>query len=916
MRHRMRGMGSLGLGLLLGSAIACSPAPSSKGVDFNANGYEGFTSQHYDLLSGNCTVDGTTGAMAVAVAANETAYFYVRTTDGKVVLNATQAGGSECMTSTTAQISVTGNSDSKIILDYMSGKFGAATAAFKAAVPGKSAASGGANTLINLTGGSGLATVQIRGSIYADLITLGTDQNYNTAAGQGPLTTASTVVTYVSFVPGTSVSAAGKAATFPDIAMAGVGQILISAGPGNDVISGQGGAPVGGTTTLPWVLDGSISLMVYGGDGNDTITSGAVSSGGAANQLYGNDGEDMFLQQCAAMQKVGGAAAANQSGLAKDLLDGGNGIDTVDYSCRTNAVSVNLAKGTPGAPAVSILTVKAAIDLFDNDTFTLDDNDNGPLAFEYKVDNSDLSLVNVSALPACLDYLNIDDGANKHRLYFDDGVGTCSADIVTAGDAAVTATTIDSYAAVDISGVGVTAADVASLTATAIADAVTATELAGVTTKRSGAKLKVLKDGITVTKSGATLSATAHAKWVGTVAVDIDITNGSRLLSVDEIATKTLAAINAQSPSTLSLSGTISASSVITLTNIALGSIASLNDMVTVTSGLATVDQTNQGTDNDTAGAATDGESTEADDVWTTVENVIGGAGNDVIDASQSTGVAHVLMGMAGADSLTGADGDDTLYGGAGNDSLYGGAGADLVLGGDNNDVLQGGAGNDTIDGDNKNCVATVYATTATFPVAGITLSAVPFISSKCTSTVAAAATTAGSNTLDYSDHIDTVTVDLTTADSGSPSWNIVLVVDGGESDTLLTRTSGSNHIASAANVNGGSGDDDITCVAALACMVHGNGGDDTITGGNLADSLNGDSGNDTVSGGQSNDVIAGGAGRDNLSGGTGNDIIDAQDSEVDPSIDCGGEDADIVIPDGTDTFALFSAGTAGCLGH
>ncbi len=907
MRQRTRGTGWFGLALLAGAA-ACGSAPSSTGVDFNGNGYEGFTDTHFNLLSGNCTVDPTSGAMSVAVAANETAYLYVRSTDSKVVLNATQDGAKECATATTAQIVITGSSDSKIILDYMSGKFGAATAAFRAAVTGAKPvpASGGPNTLISLTGGTGLATVQIRGSAFADTLTLGTDQNYNTTVGMGPLSTASiattaTSVTYGAFAPGTSATVAGKVATFPDIAMAGVGQIMISTGPGNDVVTGQGGTAIGGTTALPLVLDGAISLMVYGGDGTDTITSGATSSGGASNQLYGNKDDDLFLQQCSTALKVL-TVASTQTGLAKDIIDGGGGIDTVDYSCRTNAVSVNLAQGTPASAATAILTAKADIDLYDNSGFSLDDNDNGALAFEYRVDGKDLAAVTVSGPVVCVtDWLTVNDGT-----------GGCAALIAADGDAAVTATTIDTYSTVDVSTDN-TASNVAAQTAAAVA----ATNLTGVTTKQVGAKMKIIKDGIAAAAGGAAFTVVAKARYahVGSN-VAIDVSSATRTLSVNEIAEKTLVAINGQSgPSTLALSGTISGASVITLTNFALGSIASLNAMVDNTgAGLATVDQSNKGATNATSGTGNDGESGEHDDVRTTIENVIGGAGSDVIDASQSAGVGHVLMGMAGNDTLTGADGNDTLYGGAGDDLLIGGGGDDLLLGGDNNDVLQGGAGNDTIDGDGKNCVGTAYISSGTFPVAGVTLSAIPFAFTRCTSAMAAASAKAGSNTLDYSDHVATVTVDLTTAASGTTPYAIALAIAVGETDTL--QTYGTGHVASAANVSGGSGDDTITCNANLACMVHGNGGVDTITGGDLADSLSGDSGNDIINGGKGNDVLVGGAGRDSLTGGQDNDIIDAQDGEVDPTIDCGGEDADIVIPDSIDTFATFAAGSAGCLGH
>ncbi|SUS07117.1 putative Serralysin [uncultured Defluviicoccus sp.] len=97
-----------------------------------------------------------------------------------------------------------------------------------------------------------------------------------------------------------------------------------------------------------------------------------------------------------------------------------------------------------------------------------------------------------------------------------------------------------------------------------------------------------------------------------------------------------------------------------------------------------------------------------------TIENAIGGSGNDTIrgnDAANSlTGNAgnDYLSGELGDDSLDGGNGLDKLYGGAGNDTVDGGAGNDEALGGDGNDWIEmgdgddwarGETGNDTLDG-------------------------------------------------------------------------------------------------------------------------------------------------------------------------------------------------------------------------
>lgn len=138
---------------------------------------------------------------------------------------------------------------------------------------------------------------------------------------------------------------------------------------------------------------------------------------------------------------------------------------------------------------------------------------------------------------------------------------------------------------------------------------------------------------------------------------------------------------------------------------------------------------------------ADDGEAGEKDFVYSTVEVVIGGAGNDVLVGSTPSKIPpmaysnkNTLIGGAGNDTLSGLDGDDILKGGVGNDilnggigndSLYGEAGADKLFGQDGNDSLfdkstpaekdslDGGAGTDkaqTDTLDTKTSVESVIA--------------------------------------------------------------------------------------------------------------------------------------------------------------------------------------------------------------
>ncbi|SDD68517.1 Ca2+-binding protein, RTX toxin-related [Paracoccus isoporae] len=73
-------------------------------------------------------------------------------------------------------------------------------------------------------------------------------------------------------------------------------------------------------------------------------------------------------------------------------------------------------------------------------------------------------------------------------------------------------------------------------------------------------------------------------------------------------------------------------------------------------------------------------------------DNLDGGTGNDRLYGGAGN---DRLVGLGGNDLLHGDAGNDNLDGGAGNDTLYGGAGNDRLQGGGGNDLLYGGSGSD-----------------------------------------------------------------------------------------------------------------------------------------------------------------------------------------------------------------------------
>jgi Ca2+-binding RTX toxin-like protein len=231
----------------------------------------------------------------------------------------------------------------------------------------------------------------------------------------------------------------------------------------------------------------------------------------------------------------------------------------------------------------------------------------------------------------------------------------------------------------------------------------------------------------------------------------------------------------------------------------------------------------------------------------------------------------NAMTGGLGADTFYASTGDDTLNGGGGNDSLNGGDGLDSLVGGagddslyansfietsDNSaDVLLGGTGNDSYyitTGDkitelvNEGTDTVYYGGTQIFALA-TNLENIYFVGTG-TSGITIYGNT-GNNLMVGRDGVGT---DTLSAGDGNDS-----IFGGGGSDVLA----------------GGNGDD-------VAGSIH------TITG-NIHDteywlnsSSTDESGNDSLYGGAGNDWLGGGTGIDKLDGGDGNDWL----GEVDTS--------------------------------
>ncbi|WP_292930446.1 M10 family metallopeptidase C-terminal domain-containing protein [Novosphingobium sp. PASSN1] len=235
-----------------------------------------------------------------------------------------------------------------------------------------------------------------------------------------------------------------------------------------------------------------------------------------------------------------------------------------------------------------------------------------------------------------------------------------------------------------------------------------------------------------------------------------------------------------------------------------------------------------------------------------TIENAIGGKGNDTIG------------GNAANNQLTGNGGDDLINGAAGNDMFYGGIGSDTENGGAGNDTFFGGGdpGNDKFNG-------------------GTGIDVVSYAGAKAAVTVSLSAGTGASRAAS-----DAAGVGLDTL------INIETVIGSGFADRLIGSTRDDTFVGGAGDdrIAGGSGVDTASYADAGAGVAVNLGltgaqntlaaGTDTLSaienviGSRFADKLVGTAGNNVIDGGAGADVMTGGAGDDTFLVDNASDVV------------------------------------------
>nr|WP_292931714.1 peroxidase family protein [Novosphingobium sp. PASSN1] len=599
-----------------------------------------------------------------------------------------------------------------------------------------------------------------------------------------------------------------------DTLYGGQGADIVDGDDGNDTIFGDSGViangsmdPNGGSDVI---AGGGGNDQIFGGGGADVIDGGdgddIVEGGSGNDSLIGWDGNDTFIMD------------EGDTGF-NNTIDGGLGIDTVDYSA---------SKGGGTAPNGRVRGI-----------------------------NINLSNAGAAVLPAGV-------AAPDSFLAVEKAIGSAFDDLMVGGTAQVT----DQAGALVFRTDPVTGLPLPQLDALGapVTDPVTG-QLVFQTipidfTIDGGAGNDVIAggQGNDTLIGGADSDIVSYAAATGPVAINLSVAAAQ--------------ATGAGSDTLSGFEGIIGSAFADTLTGSAANDIidggASLaNDTLTGGAGIDTVSfgsagagvTVNLGTTGaqNTAGAGTD--------TITQFENIVGsafndtltgdananviegGLGNDAINGGAGTDTASyegasaavtVNLGLttaqntisAGSDTLaaienlTGSGFADTLTGSAANNVIDGGFGNDVILAGSGNDTVIGGAGNDTIDGGAGTDIAAFTGNRADYSI------------------VTARTGTRTSIIITGKDGVDTLTgvEQLQFADG-------LLAVP-----TVLT-TGNDTYTGTASNdlVQGLAGDD----------ILNGAAGNDLLDGGLGIDTLNGDAGDDTLIGGGGNDLLNGGVGLD-----------------------------------------------------
>ncbi len=279
------------------------PTPSDRAKPGSFPGIDEVAGNLAQLASA-CSFTSDGGLMTVALASGEYALISRGSlNDGGASLT---VNGTPCGSATptaVTRISVSGHTTGSetVIIDYLGGTF----ALGSSSVIGVNVdLKGGSSDSLRIRGSSGVDNVLLATAV-ADA---GSNGIYSIAVGINGTTN-----------PGTKA-----------ISFTGVESLVVSTGPGADVVrtAGQADAGVGGTPFGRTLSGSGPALVFYAGDDADTLNAGAT--------------------------KVGSAVTYN----------GGAGSDTADYSSRTNDISCTIGGGAVCGESSEATTIATDVEVF------------------------------------------------------------------------------------------------------------------------------------------------------------------------------------------------------------------------------------------------------------------------------------------------------------------------------------------------------------------------------------------------------------------------------------------------------------------------------------------------------------------------------------------------------------------------
>lgn len=544
------------------------------------------------------------------------------------------------------------------------------------------------------------------------------------------------------------------------------------------------------TSALNTVYTGSGALFdpAAGSGQTYTLTTGPDNVPGTA----GNDTINGYVS----------ATAANSTLSAVDVINGGNGVDTLNI---TNEVAGNVLNGAliSNVEVVSIRSIA-------NVAATLD--------------AAGLTSVNLTGTNTSTTGIsNLASGATVTV-----GSGANLTGKITAGYAAAATTANLAYAggtsgAVDVTGAGLTTVNIAS---TGAANTAGAIDVAGAKTININAATNLTATSVATTAASSTLkvSGAAASVNVGTLDTDLRTIDASGLTAGGLTATLS----NAAQVVTGGAGNDV----------ISTGGLGLLTGSVNAGAGSADRLVLSATTDLDTTakGAKYTGfEVLEVGNGLTgNLDNIAGINAIRLNDGNANTTLSNLTATQAGAITVLAGDGAATI-----------GVKDATNVGQIDTVKLTFNDGNTTLNQD-------INVSSSTFTLTGVENLEVTAIDQvDITQSAAASASLASVKLLGAGD-ATFVTGDMATAN---------FAVDGSAATGKLT-IDASAFATNGVALTGGSNDDTLTG-SAQADILKGGAGKDTIVGGAGNDTIDGGDGNDTITGGVGADTLTGGAGAD-----------------------------------------------------